>query len=204
MTNKTLSNFAIRGAFYLMQFVLLLTANFSVFAQDKNEKIVPKLSGEWKFNKSSSDDVQAKLKNMMQPPGGMGGMPPGGPPPGMMGGGMPSQEEMQAMREKMEKALTAPENLSITQTETQITIVNSSEEGSTRTFFIDGRKPEKNEVSKAKFKKTQLIVETKMDKGPKIVEQYELSKDGKQLIVTIKMDTNFGDGIKLRRVYDAA
>lgn len=208
MTNKTLNHLFLNSAFYLVQLILILTTTFSTFAQDKNDKSVPKLSGEWKFNKTSSDDVKTKLKDMMQPPGGMGGMSPDGPPPGMMGGGMPNRETMQAMREKMEKGLTAPEKIFISQSDTEITIINSGidsdDEGSKRIYFIDGRKPEKGEISKAKFNKSQFIIETKRDKEPKIVETYELSKDSKQLIVIIKMETNFGNVIKLRRVYDAA
>ena len=196
MMNETKAYLLKIGMFGVMLSAFLTT---NVFAQDKDKKEMPKLAGAWKFNEQASDDVRKKMKDLMP-----GGFPQGGPPPGGGFPGAPSPEQMKAMQEQMERSLTAPKNLDITQSEAEITIAESGGVERSRTYYFDGRKSEAKDSDKAKFKKTQMVVTTETEQGPKISETYEMSKDNKQLIVTVKVETNFGSEIKLRRVYDAA
>jgi hypothetical protein len=193
---------------------------------DEKAKVAPAkadLSGHWVYNRDLSDDAREKMREGMErgagrPPGGPGGGGAGGgmggpggggggmgggggrmgPPPGGTGG---DDDPRQAMRAIMEPA----EELTITQTETEI----AAEEkfGQTRHLHPDGKKYKTDNGAseiKTSWKEGKLFVETKRARGGSVIETWELVPDGSRVIVNVKMEGGFGPGITLKRIYDRA
>jgi hypothetical protein len=145
--------------------------------------------------------------------GGIGGSYPGGGGMGRggMGGGMGRRGGMGnpsggiSSQEKDQLAAN-PKYLKINQRDDQIVISDDSDH--TRTLYPDGKKhEEKDENGKKISTKTEwqgdsLIAETKMHSG-KLTETYQVSSDGKQLIVVSRYDSSSLSGpLSIRRVYD--
>jgi hypothetical protein len=208
--NMVLQSSLMRATYLGLVFGMLLTATVQgIQAQEKSkESAAPKLAGEWKLNEQLSDDSRAKMQEMMKSGAGnhsegMGGGGGAANHGGMGGGGMPpSREQMEEWRKQITLALESPKTLLITQSGGETTIRETHVGERTRTFYTDGRKSEKSDVE-VKVKNSQLLIKTSTG-GPKIVETYELSADGKQLIVIVKVERMMGGGMSLRRVYDAS
>lgn len=167
----------------------------------------PDFSGTWKLNKKESDNPREKLREAM-PKGGpglarggveIGGRPMGdprmGPPPGAEGPrGGPGM-------------LEPPERLEIEQDETKLSITDSRQV--TRTFHTDGRKEsvenergDKIETS-ARWEDADLVIETRMPRGGKMVQTYQMAKGGGQLVIITKLENErASEPIVLRSVYD--
>jgi len=181
----------------------------------------PDLSGTWRFNAEQSDDLREKMREVMQGrgrEGRPGGMGPGGMGPGGMGGprggfgggrggfggggGRPRGEggEGEARRGRM---LAPPEELTITQEDPGIRIVEK--EARNRLVVADGKshKDDRGTEVKASWSDEQLIVESKRD-GRKTREAFVRAREGAQIHVLLEFETPFGDKIKARRVYDRA
>ena len=90
----------------------------------------PSIAGAWSLNRDLSDDATKVMKGMAERrsggssrmPSGMGGMG-GGRGGGMRGNGR-DPEEVQEMREVMNKAIEAPARLSITQADGDVTFTD--------------------------------------------------------------------------------
>ena len=130
--------------------------------------------------------------------GGMGGGGMGRPGGmGNPGGGVSGQEWNQLA--------TNPKSLTISQRDDQIVISDSEH---TRTLYPDGKKHEEKDENgkkistKTEWQGDELIAETKMHSG-KLTETYQVSSDGKQLIVVSRYDNSSLSGpLSIRRVYD--
>ena len=130
--------------------------------------------------------------------GGMGGGGMGHPGGvGNPGGGVSGQEWNQLA--------TNPKSLTISQRDDQIVISDSEH---TRTLYPDSKKHEEKDENgkkistKTEWQGDELIAETKMHSG-KLTETYQVSSDGKQLIVVSRYDNSSLSGpLSIRRVYD--
>ena len=130
--------------------------------------------------------------------GGMGGGGMGRPGGmGNPGGGVSGQEWNQLA--------ASPKSLTISQRDDQIVISDSEH---TRTLYPDGKKHEEKDENgkkistKTEWQGDELIAETKMHSG-KLTETYQVSSDGKQLIVVSRYDNSSLSGpLSIRRVYD--
>ena len=127
---------------------------------------------------------------------GTGGARIGGGPPGSLpdGDGDP--------REAMRPIFEPSEALTITQSEQEIVIDETY--GRSRTLHPNGKKYKADNGTsevKSEWKNGRLIVETKRDRGGKIVETWERSVTGTRLTATYKIEGGFGPSLTLRRVY---
>jgi hypothetical protein len=111
------------------------------------------------------------------------------------------------MRDRMRSLLEGVKHLDITHAEPSLTMVDG--EGNERQLFTDGRDNDfelAGDLWKAstKWKKeTRVVMKAKSSRGRRITETIELSEEGRQLFITVKMD---GGGrmpsFEFRRVYD--
>jgi hypothetical protein len=142
-------------------------------------------------------------------PGG-GGYPNGGAGQGGTGNGSGSrgmQTPGSVSPQQWSQLAANPKYLAITQQENQIVITDDSH---TLTLYPDGKKHSgKDEDGKKTSTKTQwqgdeLVAETRMGSG-RLTDTYQLSSDGKQLIVISRYeDFSLAGNLSIRRVYDVA
>jgi hypothetical protein len=179
----------------------------------------PSLSGRWQLNAKESDDAREKMRERgggRRGPGG-GGMPrgPGGGRPGGAGGGGrggfggrgggpgggPGGGDP---RESLGSVLEAASEITITQTETEIAVLEK--DGRLRALHPDGRgyKDSAGAEIKTRWDGDRLVVETRRDRGPKVVETFTLGQDPRRLVLGLQLDTPSGDPVTIRRVYDPA
>ena len=175
---------------------------FSVSAVPDERQKAPSsadLAGRWALNKDLSDDAREKMREGMERGDGAGGgRPPGGPGGGGMGGDDDPREAMRAILEPAEE-------LTITQTATEIAVEEKF--GQTRHLHPDGKKYKTDNGAseiKALWKDGKLLVETKRARGGSVVETWELVPDGSRVIVNVKMEGGFGPSVALKRIYDRA
>lgn len=160
------------------------------------ERARPVLSGPWRLDPSQSEDARAKLRELRgdrgdRPRGGgrMGGGG-GGRPPGVGFGGGQGLGEL----------LDAPPALTVTQTATEITVLE--EDGRLRALHPDGRayKDSSGREVKTRWSEAgELVTETKGQRG-KVVETFAVSNDPSRLSVTLLLDLR-GQPVVVRRVY---
>ena len=118
------------------------------------------------------------------------------PDPGDPTGSLPDDQE--AMRPILEPA----ETLTITQSEREVAIDETF--GRSRTLHPDGKKRKADNGTsevKARWKNGSLVVETRRDRGRKIVETWQRSVDGTRLTATYKIEGPSGPALTLKRVY---
>jgi hypothetical protein len=104
------------------------------------------------------------------------------------------------MRESVREALDAPPALTITQTATEITVVE--EDGRLRALHPDGRVYKDGagrEVKTHWSDAGELVAETKGERG-RTAETFSVSKDPDRLSVTLLLDLR-GQPVAVRRVY---
>jgi hypothetical protein len=175
----------------------------------------PNLSGAWRFDPAQSEDGRAKMRELRgdrgdRPRGGGrfggggggGGRPMGGGGfggrggPGRGGGGAGGD----AMRETLRELLDAPPALTVTQTPTEITLLE--EDGRLRALHPDGRayKDSSGREVKTRWSEAgELVAETKGERG-KVVETFGFARDPERLLVTLLLDVR-GQPVAIRRVY---
>ncbi|MET0554281.1 MAG: hypothetical protein ABW221_14660 [Vicinamibacteria bacterium] len=164
----------------------------------------PDLSGTWRFDPTQSEDARAKLREMRgdrgeRPRGGRfggggGGRPMGGGPGGGRGG--PGAAAGDNLREQLD----APPALTVTQTPTEITLLE--EDGRLRVLHPDGRAYKNSEGREVKTRWSEageLVSETKGERG-RIVETFSAAKDPARLLVTLLLEVR-GQALAVRRVY---
>ncbi len=166
----------------------------------------PNLAGQWKLSKDQSDDPRQKMQQAMGGNGQGGGRGAGGGG-GHRGGG-------QGQRGGMMNDL---DQLTVVQTDTSVKVSNAS--GRVIAAYPEdpqGAKPASNggnaddDVREpappvAKWQGSQLVTTMQGRRGGMTTRTYELSSDGKQLIVTTKMQNpRFTQPVTFRLVYDPA
>jgi hypothetical protein len=184
------------------------------------------LSGRWRFNAAQSDDARQKMRDAQGQRGGFGGGGGGGRwggrggggggggfggggfggrrGGGRMGGGDGERPDSDS-RENMRSVFEPPQEMTVTQTETEIAVMEK--DGRLRTLHPDGKKY-KSDSSKTEVKtwwdKGRLMVESKPDRGPKLTETFALAADRSRLDVSVLIEGRYGDPVTVHRVYDAA
>ncbi len=159
-------------------------------------------------------------------PGGSGrvGYPGGGYPggmglPGGMGrvgvggvgrGGRRSErtgEGAGLSPEDLEPLAANPKTLSVKQDDKLVEIIDDN--GQTRNLYPDGKKHKETDASgrgvsiKSRWDGDRLVAESKLAHAGKLTETYELSPDGKQLVVISQLDNSqLSAPLVIRRVYD--
>ena len=190
------------------------------------------LQGVWRLNRTASDDPQKiidrlkaealkKVRRAMnaQPPSSMD-QPPGrrrGPVGNAGVTDQPTQEELQAQQgpgvDPLRNSPTMHEFRAILQRSDYLTIRQSPDQvgldyGTTVRSYTPGAHSvvsSENGVAdqSAGWSGKQFVVNVKPQLGPQVFEQYELSPDGKQLIVTSRIGPFELSRVTLKRVYDA-
>jgi hypothetical protein len=156
----------------------------------------PDFSGPWRLDPAQSEDARAKLRELRRD---RGDRPRGGGRRGGGGGARPGGGG-DAMRESLREVLDAPPALTVTQTATEITVVE--EDGRLRALHPDGRvyKDSTGREVKTRWSDAgELVAETKGERI-RTVETFAVSKDPDRLSVTLLLDLR-GQPIAIRRVY---
>jgi hypothetical protein len=172
-------------------------------AQAEDDKARPDLSGTWRLDPAQSEDAGEKLRELREERGGrrggrFGGVGGGRPMGGGSGGGRSGPRG--AGREGLRELVEAPPALTVTQTATEITLVE--EDGRLRALHPDGRAYKDSSGREVKTRWSdagELVTETKGGRG-KVVETFSVSKDPARLSVTLLLDLR-GRPVAVRRVY---
>jgi hypothetical protein len=175
------------------------------------------LAGRWNFNKDLSDDARQKMREGMEKRGGPSGAPPMAPGGGGMGGpgggsggrggtgGPPVAGGAGDPREAMRAILEPAEELSITQSESEIVV--DEKFGRMRRLHPDGKRYKTDNGAaeiKSFWKDGKLVVETKRARGASATETWERVPDGSRLIVNVRLEGGVGPRFALKRIYDLA
>jgi hypothetical protein len=186
------------------------------FAQSQPSSIV----GAWTLNKDLSDQPPTGEQGSGENGsgrrdgggyggrGGFGGGMRGGRRGGMggMGGGSNmSPEDAQRMRQAMRDELTAPDQLTIVQSDAMILM--TSQDGRTVRLSPDGKKIKDDNTKierKTKWDGDKLVSEVKGLGRGTITESYRVDPETHRLTVTIQMPGRNGQERTLNRVYDPA
>jgi hypothetical protein len=172
----------------------------------------PNLAGQWTLNKDQSDDPRQKMQQAMgnDGNGGDNGGGGGGHHGGMRGGGQGHGGGMM---------MNDFSQLTIAQTETSVKVTGASgrvvaaypaeqptSKPSSNSNNGEGEHGERQYTPPvAKWQGSQLVTSNEGPRGGSMNRTYELSSDGKQLIVTSKMQTpRMDQPISIRFVYDPA
>lgn len=175
---------------------------------DEPSASAPGLSGRWTLDPEKSEDGRAKLREAWQARGGgAGGGPRGGGPGGAGGGGGRGGPGGpggggDGFRETMRSLVEAPPALTITQTPEEISIIE--EEGRLRVLHADRKeyKGTGGEKIRTRWEGARLIVETKGERGPRLVETFEGGPE--ELVTVARIDGGRGEPVSVRRVYRKA
>ena len=167
----------------------------------------PALNGRWTLDKEKSEDGRAKMQEAWRARGGgVRGGPGGGGPGGGFGGGRPGGPGGpggggggDAFRETMRSLVEAPPSLTITQTAAEVTIIE--EDGRFRALHPDRKeyRGTAGEKIETRWDGARLVVETKGERGPKLVETFEGGAD--ELVMVSRVEGGRGEPVSVRRVY---
>jgi hypothetical protein len=170
----------------------------------------PNLAGQWKLNKDQSDDPRQKMQEAMAANGQGGGPAADGEGGGGRHGGGQGQGGPGAM-------MNDQAQLTILQTDTSVKVSSASgrvlaaypEDQQAAKPSSNGGNPDDNTHAYtppvAKWQGSQLVASMQGRRGGSTTRTYELSSDGKQLIVTTKMQNpRFAQPVTFRLVYDPA
>jgi len=176
----------------------------------------PDLTGAWQLNRDKSDDPQKKLKGTRTgtwttPRAGTGGGVTGGVAGAHGGfggvGGRPYEPESPALREAMGAVAEAPEKLTIVYRDADVVL--TSGEGVAQTLRPNGDTVKEKTTGghdaerTTKWDGSNLVTEVKMSGGVRLTQAYTRSSDGRELVVTSRLEGP-GRVVDIRRVYDAA
>lgn len=180
---------------------------------------VPQLSGVWKLNveASTNPDGPATGPSTGRARGGGGGgavggggdggsTSLGGPPPG----GDLGVEEMQRFMAMRKLFFTAPPMMGVQATATEFKILIDPSKNFGFAHKTDNKKqavatPSGPADFKVKWDGQKIRREIETKESLKIIEEYSLSPDGKQLIVTLKASSQMVRNVQtgdIKRVYD--
>jgi hypothetical protein len=166
----------------------------------------PNLAGQWKLNKDQSDDPRQKMQEAMAANGQGGGRGAGGGG-GRRGGGQGGPGAM----------MNDLAQLTVVQTDKSVKVSSASgrvlaaypEDQQAAKPSSNGGNPDDDTHAYtppvAKWQGSQLVASMQGRRGGSTTRTYELSPDGKQLIVTTKMQNpRFTQPVTFRLVYDPA
>lgn len=219
-TQRIVLRAVIRSAMVVSAFVLVV----SPFAQEPPQ-MRPEVSGEWARNADLSTDLRAAAEGRRGggpeggPPGrggggGFGGGGRGGGGRGGFAGGLGGDRgggDSEKMREQMQQARRllddAPASMVVVYSEPKLSM--AAPDGRTRTLYTDRRKQKINNGNaevQARWDDGRIVAETKFG-SIKVAETFVLSSEGRQLVVTVKMDGGGGGRggageLQVRHVYD--
>jgi hypothetical protein len=193
-------------------------------ASDDPQKLIDKLKAEAlkrirrAMNAPPPLDQSGQQPGRRRGPGGSGGSGASGGPVGNAGvTDQPTQDEMQAQMapggDPLRNSPTMHELRTILQRSDYLTIRQSPDQvgldyGTTARSYTPGAHSvvsSENGVAdqSAGWSGKQFVVNIKPQLGPQVFEQYGLSPDGKQLIVTSRIGPFELSRVTLKRVYDA-
>jgi len=178
----------------------------------------PRLAGEWKLNRSDSDDPRQKLQQASSNsrnrggwgvPGGSGG--PGGPGGGQggpMGGGRGGRGQGSNGQDDSNAMLSDLSYLTVSQTEKSVKVVSDSghllaqyplpDQGSSKSNDSQSSK-----TDSAEWQGDALVIVSPGRNGGKISRTFESSSDGSQLYMTTRMEGGrLNQPVTFRLVYD--
>jgi len=227
---KKLSKLITRPAYGVALVLLFAVTPFAgsrANIDSSSRKKIPTLEGLWEINRKKSDDPENKMREAIgrRHGGGLrdgrssggGGLPdgdgfPGEPPLGdsPARGTPPSGSQVGRASARTEENMRAADILQIFQSESELTVNETGDDRlvNTATFYTDGRKTHQDtEYGKletnAKWVGDKLVVETKSQRGGKMIRTYELSSDGRELHVTLRMENKrMPQAISILSVYD--
>ncbi len=184
--------------------------------------------GIWERNPDESDDPREKMQGALRGQGGRtgqqggmgggeggrqggggfgggGGRPQGGK--GGRGGGRGGgSEKMEAMRETMSQAMHAAQTLEISLSDTEIRVVDGSE--NVHIYYLDGKKHKRQtpggvDLETVAHKRgDQIIIEEEADSA-KFTRTFALAPDGSVMVVTVRLENDrFKQPVVIRSVYD--
>jgi hypothetical protein len=180
--------------------VTLSTAMLVASPQPAPER--PRIDGAWILNRPQSSGLGSAPdapENGGHRGGGFGGgmgRPGGGMGGGMRGGAPPDREAMERRRALVSELVEPSPRLTVTTEGDVISFTRS--DGRVRKYRADGKK-EKHQFdngtveTKTKWEKEQLIVETALEGGMKVIEEYTVN-DKRQLVVGLKFEGGRGGG----------
>ncbi len=219
--NNLLRNLAV--AVLGLLFALAISVSLAAAQETETSEQAPSFNGVWERNPDESDDPREKMQEAMGGQGGMsgrgggeGGRQGGGRPQGGRGGqgGMPGRgggrrggsEKMQAMRETMKEAMQAAQTLEISLSETELRIVDGSD--NVRIYYLDGEKHKRQTPggvdleTVAQKRGDQIIIEEKAESS-KFTRTFALAQDGSVMVVTVRLENDrFKQPVVIRSVYD--
>ena len=206
-------------------FALAMSVSLTAAQETETSEEAPSFNGVWERNPDESDDprekIQEALGDQMGRGGGEGGRPGGGGFGG--GGGRPGMggqrgmsgrgggrrggsEKMQAMRETMKEAMQAAQTLEISLSETELRIVDGSD--NVRIYYLDGEKHKRQTPggvdleTVAQKRGDQIIIEEKAESA-KFTRTFALAQDGSVMVVTVRLENDrFKQPVVIRSVYD--
>jgi hypothetical protein len=198
--------------------VLALALAVPPFARAE-EPPAPAFSGRWTLDTEKSEDGRAKMREALAQRGGRGGGPRGGGAGGGYGGGAGGGGARgggghggrggpggapggDAFRETMRTLVEAPPALTITQTPQEITILE--EDGRLRALHPDHKeyKGTGGEKIETRWDGARLVVETRSEHGPRLVETFEGGAE--ELVAVARLEGGRGEPVSVRRVYRRA
>jgi hypothetical protein len=174
------------------------------------------LAGSWKLNHDESDDPRKKMQEARDNRGGSGGGGrrggggvgfPGGGGGGRGGYGGRRGSDTDDDRQRMRQLFNPAETLAIMQKDAELDFTD--DQGARQAYFTDGRKIEKSKDPKntqaaAKWNDTRLVSEEKISNSRKLTRTFELSPEGDQLYVTLKLGNDRSDfPMSFHYVYDS-
>lgn len=205
-------------------FALAMSVSLTAAQETETSEQAPSFNGVWERNPDESDDPREKMQEalggqtgQMGRGGGEGGRPGGGGrrQPGMGGqGGTPGRggarrggsEKMQAMRETMKEAMRAVQTLEISLSETELRIVDGSD--NVRIYYLDGEKHKRQTPggvdleTVAQKRGDRIIIEEKAESA-KFTRTFALAQDGSVMVVTVRLENDrFKQPVVIRSVYD--
>jgi hypothetical protein len=183
-------------------FALLTVSTAMLVATPQVAPERPRIDGAWVLNRPQSTGLGSAPdapENRGHRGGGFGGgmgRPGGGMGGGMRGSAPPDREAMERRRALVSELVEPSPRLTVTTEGDVISFTRS--DGRVRKYRADGKK-EKHQFdngtveTKTKWEKEQLIMETALEGGMKVIEKYTVN-DKRQLVVGLNFEGGSGGG----------
>ena len=186
------------------------TVSFAITGPQSQSAAKPKLAGQWTLNKDQSDDPRQKMQQAManNGEGGGGGRSYGGGGGGRRGSGGGGGRGQGMFNDLSQLTVEQTENSAkVTGASGRILAAFPAAQETSKPSSDSNNEGEAREYTPpvAKWQGSQLVTSTEGPRGGSMTRTYELSSDGKQLIVTTKMQNpRFSQPVTIRFVYDPA
>jgi hypothetical protein len=178
---------------------LSVTVGLAARAQDAQAVAgTPGIVGVWTIDKDLSDqpgggrgsDGDGTMGGRSG--GGMGGRGGGGMRPGGMSGGRPGDRDaMRRSARLMQDLVKPPDGLTIVRD--GAAVLFTTDDGRSIRQVVDGKEQERLSgdgviKSKSRWNGAQLVIEEKIQDGPKVTRTYTPSADGRQLMTVTRIE----------------